>query len=121
MSRRGKVRRRRPSPADGFVTPPKGIVQVDVERIQSALLQLTINTGTDSPRSTKSGQLQKRRLFQLPVPWSVSEEHALVCFILLHSDGKSWVSRRSDESFWNRAADYICTRLNSPHLRTGLL
>ena len=110
---------------------------VDVERIQSGFLQLEINTGTtssdsnvvgtviDSPRSTRSRQLQRRKLFSPrqtctpQPPWSVREEYELICFLLQSSDGQSWVSRRGDVPFWNSAGDYIHTQLNSTHRRTG--
>ena len=51
MSRRRKKVKDRATPAQGFVTPPRGPVTVDMERIQSVFLQLEINTGTTSADS----------------------------------------------------------------------
>ena len=121
---------------EGFTTPPRGAVAVNVEEVRSVLLDLTIDNRTsrsdstaaaqaaDSPRSTKKHQLQKRRLFaprhvQQP-SWSLSEEQALVSFLLFYGNSDSWVSRRGDTSFWDGAARYIQNHVNSAHLQTGL-
>ena len=123
--------------AEGFVTPQRRVVTVDIDAVQSQLSHLLIEHRTSitvagesssvavTPRSTKKRQLQKRQLFPpdfVPQPyWSSGEEEALVCFLLLYSSSHSWASRRADVSFWGGAAAFVQSSVKSSHLRTGLL
>lgn len=52
-----------PPPADRFVSLPRGIVTVDVERVHNALLQLSINTGTTTTDPNVAG---------IDSPWSTT-------------------------------------------------
>lgn len=117
------------SSAGGFVTPPGRVVAVDLEDVRKKVSHLAVNsqdssTGvTASPRSSKTHQLEKRKLFpacHVPHPsWSWREEQALVAFLLLYSSSHSWVSRRGDSVFWDGAARYIQGAVSSVYLRTG--
>ena len=55
----------------------------------------------------------------VPGSWSEEEEKALVEFIMLSTDGKSWPATKS-ERFWNSAADFVSQRC-CVHHRTGRL
>lgn len=74
--------------------------RVDVEEIQTKIERLRV--GPNSPRSRRKGGAARRKLFDRKrenVPWSKGEDHALVKFVLLHSDGGSWPSHKDDAAF----------------------
>jgi len=52
------------------------------------------------------------------VKWSDQECNALVAFLMLHTDGKSWVSH-NETKFWDQAGVFIQQQLKTGHCRTG--
>ena len=127
------------STTDSQHTPREGFVVVDVEKVRTRFSHLQIAgsepeqepdanerpTCSDSPRTREKGTLRKRTLFPIrrsafPLPpWSYSELLALVTFLLLHTDGRTWPSRRCDDDFWENAAKFVQTLSKVHHCRTG--
>lgn len=103
-------------------TPTKRVSGVDVEHVRRGIAAVSM---VDSPRSrSKSKSVKtKRKLFTKErvsqPPWTVEETKSLLCFLMLHTDGKSWMSHK-DFHFWEKAGAFIQFRVHSPHLRSGM-
>ena len=97
-------------------SPENAEAAVDVEEIQARVrhLKVTDGRGSSSPRSRQKGSATRRKLFDSK---SAGEDHALVKFVLLHSDGSS---RKDDAAFWESAGVFVQGLANSTHCRTGL-
>lgn len=71
----------------------------------------------------KGGVPGQRRLFVKEKlsqpPWTLEETKHLICFLMLHTDGKSWVVRK-DYHFWEEAGVFIQQRVHSPQRCTGI-
>jgi len=50
--------------------------------------------------------------------WSDREEYALVLFLLLFTDGQTWVAHK-DKKFWTDAGEFIQRYTRTPNCRTG--
>lgn len=68
-------------------------------------------TASYSPRSHKKGKLRGKRLFEAnkplqPPEWTQEEHRQLAEFLLLYTDGKTWVQHK-DMRFWGAAGEFI--------------
>ena len=85
-----------------LATPPRGVSSVCLEEVAMKMSQLNMqgaggaNAQVETPKTRQRGLLQQRQLFAtttrrtaLP-PWSAIEISALICFVLLHTGGKTW-------------------------------
>ena len=50
--------------------------------------------------------------------WTVAELEGLVLFIMLHSSGREWVTRKQKQ-FWDQAGTFIQQLLKTSYCRTG--
>ena len=50
--------------------------------------------------------------------WTVAEQEGLVLFLMLHSSGREWITRKQNQ-FWDQAGTFIQQLLNTSHSRTG--
>ena len=111
-------------------TPTRFTSIIDVTETVNALNELHL---LDSPKTThvaKSSQSRLRAgskgrtLFQVEpeksekVKWMDKEIYALVLFLMLYTDGKSWVVHK-DMKFWSDAGIFVQRYSNTSHCRTG--
>ena len=102
------------------VTPPPEPSQV------SSLTKLRHQrqeTASYSPRSHKKGKLRRKRLFEAnkpfkPPEWTQEEQRQLVEFLLLYTDGKTWMQHK-DMRFWGAAGKFIQQCLQTLYRRSG--
>jgi hypothetical protein len=133
------------SPATPLATPPQRAL-VRLGDVTATLTSLTLTPSVDAPssRHQRSSRLRQghmpRKLFSVSSPdpadaetaatddispasnqpWSDREVRALVAFILLYSEGRSWPSRGSKgDSFWVEAGQYVQKAVNSKYCRSG--
>ena len=66
-----------------------------------------------------SQPVEPRPASRLP-NWVEEEVKCLIDFLLLYTDGKSWVSHK-DAAFWNQAGIYIQQQAKMPYCRSGKL
>jgi hypothetical protein len=52
--------------------------------------------------------------------WTKEEVKCLIDFLLLHTDGKSWVAHK-DTAFWDEAGIFIQQQATMPYRRSGKL
>ena len=76
-------------------------------------------TASYSPRSHKKGKFSGKRLFEAnkplkPPEWTQEEQRQLVEFLLLYTDGKTWMQR-----FWGAAGKFIQQCLQTLYRRSG--
>ena len=55
-----------------------------------------------------------------PTMWSEAELKQLTLFLLLHTDGKTWISHKNYK-FWDSAGEFIQQILHTSHCRSGKL
>ena len=109
-------------------TPPSGQSNVDVSSSTLKLEQLSI---PDTPKSrrakgrSKYGDTPRVKLHfgeSQPRPsmsaWTDHKLAALVEFVMLFTDGKSWVAHK-DDRFWKEAGLFVQRKVQSVHCRTG--
>ena len=53
-------------------------------------------------------------------PWTDQEIYSLVLFLMLCTDGKSWVAHK-DMKFWEDAGTFVKQHSHSSYCRTGWL
>lgn len=80
-------------------------------------------TASYSPRSHKKGKLRGKRLFEAnkplkPPEWTQEEQRQLVEFLLLYTDGKTWMQHK-DMRFWGAAGKFIQQCLQTLYRRSG--
>ena len=63
-------------------------------------------------RTEKSGNIVRN------TNWTEDELRHLTSFLMLHTDGKSWVSHK-DYKFWDSAGEFIQQLLHTSHCRSG--
>ena len=63
-------------------------------------------------RTEKSGNIFRN------ANWTEDELRHLTSFLMLHTDGKSWVSHK-DYKFWDSAGEFIQQLLLTSHCRSG--
>jgi len=103
---------------------------------QSFMLDLTENLNTlhlvESPKTTQVAKPSQSRvrtgskgrvLFPVdPEPekhnWIEKEVYALVLFLMLHTDGKSWVVHK-EMKFWTDAGIFVQRYSGTAHCRSG--
>ena len=112
-------------------TPTDGVSCVDVEKLSTAVGGLLLeDTPKSRPRPTPgiAGKgLGGKILFSSEghgtkdqhITWSDGELKALTCFLLLYTDGKSWVAHK-ESRFWDRAGIFIQQQLHTSHCRSGM-
>ena len=97
-----------------------------VQKMTDILSSLNIDTPCAKKSSATSklhGRVKGKVLFP-PVSqgqttkWSDEELQALTAFLMLYTDGKSWVAHK-DDKFWNQAGVFIQQQLKTSHCRTG--
>ena len=66
-----------------------------------------------------SQPVEPRTASRLP-DWVEEEVKCLIDFLLLYTDGKSWVSHK-DAAIWNLAGIYIQQQAQMPYCRSGKL
>ena len=131
---------------EGDGTPSDSSVAVDSVRASLSLMVLTPSTVPRSARSTT--RLKPRKLFSSShqdheelvasgstsatvdtssesrlrsSPWTTDEDHALVSFLLLYSEGITWTSRAGKmDCFWEKAGQYVHSQVNSAYCRSGM-
>ena len=103
---------------------------------EEAIASVRSLTLVDTPRSRQNrgvrvprGELEGRVLFdgeactlkdvkELPA-WTDGELGALVSFLMLHTNGKSWVAHK-DSRFWDEAGLFIQQSVKTTHRRSGM-
>lgn len=102
---------------DSPKTPEHGRSEVDTD----CLRRMSIHQ--ESPRS-RSTVMQRRKLFpkdkRTQYPWSVEEIKTLVLFLMLHSDGQSWMTHK-DFYFWSEAGSFIQLQVHTSYKRSGII
>ena len=103
------------------VTPVKRVSEVDVASVKKSLPAVGgMRTPKSWPGKMKSTKI--KRLFvkekRSQPPWTLDETKYLIYFLMLHTDGKSWVVHK-DYHFWDEAGAFIQLRVHSPHKRSG--
>ena len=83
---------------------------------ESEGVPLEAGTSPVARRSVAQLDSQSQRV---PV-WTVTEEQALVNFLLIYTDGYSWSSRAGkDDRFWESVGAYVQGVVYSEYCRTG--
>lgn len=89
-----------------------------VQEVTDGLTSLNIDTPC-TKKSSAASKLQGRVKGKVLFPpasqsqitkWSDEELQALTTFLMLYTDGKSWVAHK-DDKFWNQAGVFIQQRL----------
>ena len=97
-----------------------------VQEVTDVLSSLNIDTPCAKNTSSISrlqGRVKGKILFPPPsqgqmTRWSDEELQALTAFLMLYTDGKSWVAHK-DDKFWNQAGVFIQQQLKTSYCRTG--
>ena len=126
-------------PATTLATPPHHAL-VRLEDVTATLTSLTLTPSRVQKRSRLRQGHMPRKLFAVaspqPVgaetsatddtcpapsqPWRDEEVQALVAFILLYSEGRSWPSCSSKgDTFWAETGQYVQNAVNSEYCRSG--
>jgi len=112
-------------------TPTELASSTDFDKLSAAVGGLLL---TDTPKSRpgpKLGITGKRMEGKVLFPdkgpstkelpnWSDEELRMLTCFLMLYTDGKTWVAHK-DNRFWDRAGVFIQQQLHTPHCRSGMM
>lgn len=115
-------------------TPTEGVSCVSVEELTNAAIRMRGLCLTPKLECSKQGskgrsvsrlrpsEMKRRILFprkeQDHLKWLDKEMHALILFLMFHTDGKSWVTHKH-EKFWEDAANFIQLHSQSANCRTG--
>ena len=111
-------------------TPKEGISRMTLEEITTAFTRMSTSCTPNSRFTTAPdnhsrlrSEAKRRVLFKqekvdASTKWSEEESYALVLFLLLHTDGKTWVARK-DHKFWAEAGKFVKCHSKSAHCRTG--
>ena len=107
------------------VTPPPSEPRVGPEsRIRGLQQHPGRASPSYSPRSHRKGQLTAKKLFQQQAKkvqspeWTDEEHKQLLEFMLLYTDGKTWVMHK-EMRFWEAAGKFIQQRLQTVNRRSG--
>ena len=76
---------------------------------------------SDGKRSRLNTDAKGKILFykkQDNVSWSDDELYSLILFMMLFTDGKTWVAHKN-ERFWEEAGKFVQQRSHTLHCRTG--
>lgn len=105
-----------------FSTPP------NVDSVVQSLSKLSVTpkrAQTQEPKSrrrlvyTVEDQLSPKNKLAMPA-WSEEEYTHLVEYLMLYTDGKSWISEYQNFPFWNGAGKFVQSRVHSVHCRSGI-
>ena len=106
------------TPDESPRTPEGGVDEVDVKVLRRNMRACMLV----SPRSSGNVKNVKRKLFtkekKSQQPWTDEEIKSLIMFVMLHSDGSSWMTHK-EFRFWNEAGSFIQMRVHSLHQRSG--
>jgi len=104
-------------------TPTKPLF---VEEVTDDLQYLNIDTpcGKKQANSRLQGRVKGKVLFSsisgiANTKWTDEELQSLTSFLMLYTDGQSWVAHK-DDNFWNQAGVFIQQQLKTSHCRTGV-
>ena len=102
--------------------PDSRPVSLSLRKTRRRGLEAVGRTSSHSPRSHRKGRLVAKNLFEakkVQAPeWTQEEHKQLVEFMLLYTDGKSWVQNK-DMRFWGAAGEFIQKCLKTMHCRSG--
>ncbi len=122
-----------PTSTTSVATPPDKMGTVSVQEVSGAMSGLAL---VDTPKSSRSHRkkrgkkfrqgMEGRVLFGYEEPktqkqpvWSDEEVLSLLGFLMIFTDGKSWVAHK-DVQFWNQAGAYIQHEVKTPYIRSGM-
>lgn len=108
-------------------TPPsKRIAAFSTPTMSTVDLTETLSTIEFTPkRSKKKCNLRKKLQFsksprvQVMPAWKENEFKHLVQYLMLYTDGKSWISDYSNNAFWTNAGKFIQSQVHSFYCRSG--
>ena len=114
---------------DSNVTPKQGVSLVSVEELTLSFSEMrgacqtpTLKRSASKPTSRLPSGAKGKVLFprqeQMNAKWLNKEVYALTIFLMLHTDGKSWVTHK-DKKFWEDAGSFVQLHSQSVHRRTG--
>ncbi len=104
-------------------TPVAGSSEVDVEGLRRMQISVVGDPVVETPRSSgvRTSRV-RRKLFEkakkTQYPWSTEEMKSLISFVMLYSDGQSWMTHK-DCRFWGEAGSFIQSRVYTPYKRSG--
>ena len=105
-------------------TPRESVSTVELGGLSAALSRLGLG---DTPKRTRKGKrVESKVLFPVEkietpehIVWSEAELQTLTSFLMIYTDGKSWVGHK-DDRFWRRTGVFLQQSLHTTHCRSGM-